>query len=114
VDRQLHASSRERNPQEVADFFDTAMQLGVEGITVSPGYSYRHAPRRMCFSGAARASSCFARSSNVGRGRRTPWSFNHSALFLDFLAGNQSYQCTPWSTRHTTSSAGSGLLLLSR
>ena len=25
------------------------------------------------------------------------WSFNHSGLFLDFLAGNQTYQCTPWS-----------------
>ena len=24
------------------------------------------------------------------------WSFNQSILFLDFLAGNQSYHCTPW------------------
>ena len=24
------------------------------------------------------------------------WSFSQSSLFLDFLAGNQTYQCTPW------------------
>jgi hypothetical protein len=24
------------------------------------------------------------------------WRFNQSSLYLDFLAGNQSYQCTPW------------------
>ena len=28
------------DPDAVADFFDTAMGLGIEGITVSPGYSY--------------------------------------------------------------------------
>jgi hypothetical protein len=30
-----------------------------------------------------------------GRGGRN-WSFSQSSLFLDFLAGNQSYHCTPW------------------
>ena len=30
-----------------------------------------------------------------GRGGRK-WAFNQSGLFLDFLAGNQTYQCTPW------------------
>ena len=24
------------------------------------------------------------------------WRFSQSTLFLDFLAGNQSYKCTPW------------------
>ena len=24
------------------------------------------------------------------------WSFSQSSLFLDFLAGNQTYHCTPW------------------
>ena len=24
------------------------------------------------------------------------WDFSHSGLYLDFLAGNQSYTCTPW------------------
>jgi hypothetical protein len=30
-------------------------------------------------------------------GSRSKWTFNHSSLYLDFLAGNQTYQCTPWS-----------------
>ncbi|HRQ05377.1 MAG TPA: DUF3463 domain-containing protein, partial [Nitrosomonas halophila] len=28
--------------------------------------------------------------------RKQPWKFNHSSLYLDFLAGNQNYQCTAW------------------
>ena len=39
------------DPDDVAEFFDTAMELGVEGITVSPGYSYHHAPRQDVFLG---------------------------------------------------------------
>src|SRR5579862_5287987 len=39
------------NPDEVAEFFDTAMKLGIEGITVSPGFSYEHAPRQDVFLG---------------------------------------------------------------
>ncbi len=37
------------DPTDVAEFFDTATQLGVEGITVSPGYSYHHAPKQDVF-----------------------------------------------------------------
>jgi len=87
------------DPDEVADFFDTASQLGIEGITVSPGYSYQHAPRQDVF--LARNASKRLFREIFKRGRRpsagSRWSFNHSGLFLDFLAGNQAYQCTPWS-----------------
>ena len=27
---------------------------------------------------------------------RSKWRFSQSSLFLDFLAGNQQYHCTPW------------------
>jgi hopanoid biosynthesis associated radical SAM protein HpnH len=93
------------NPDHVAEFFDEAMALGIEGIMVSPGYSYHHAPRQDVFLGRSASKRLFreifkrgrsARSS--GGGSRSRWSFNHSGLFLDFLAGNQAYQCTPWST----------------
>jgi hopanoid biosynthesis associated radical SAM protein HpnH len=93
------------NPDEVAAFFDEAMTLGIEGIMVSPGYSYHHAPRQDVFLGRSASKRLFreifkrGRRESSGKGRsRTRWSFNHSALFLDFLAGNQDYQCTPWST----------------
>jgi len=81
-------------PEEVADFFDFAMDLGVEGITVSPGYSYEHAPRQDVFLQRTGSRQLFRDIFQLGKGRR--WRFNHSSLFLNFLAGNQGYQCTPW------------------
>ena len=83
------------DPQEVADFFDFCMTLGVEGITVSPGYSYEHAPRHDVFLGRRQSKQLFREIFKRGKGRK--WRFNHSSLFLDFIAGNQTYQCTPWS-----------------
>jgi hypothetical protein len=65
---------------------------------VSPGYSYHHAPKQDVFLGRNASKQLFR--SIFSRSRRPSgisWSFNHSALFLDFLAGNQTYQCTPWS-----------------
>jgi len=84
-------------PDEVAEFFDAAMALGIEGITVSPGYSYQHAPRQDVFLGRTVSKRLFREIFKRGRERARRWSFNHSSLFLDFLAGNQAYQCTPWS-----------------
>jgi len=92
------------NADHVAAFFDEAMTLGIEGIMVSPGYSYHHAPRQDVFLGRSASKRLFreifkrGRTASSAKGRsRTRWAFNHSALFLDFLAGNQEYQCTPWS-----------------
>jgi hopanoid biosynthesis associated radical SAM protein HpnH len=87
------------DPEEVAQFFDAAMQLGIEGITVSPGYSYQHAPRQDVFLARTASKQLFREifKRRRRRGVRRRWSFNHSSLFLDFLAGNQTYQCTPWS-----------------
>lgn len=85
------------DPEEVADFFDASMQLGIEGITVSPGYSYSHAPRQDVFLVRNASKQLFREIFKRRRIRPRRWSFNHSALFLDFLAGNQTYQCTPWS-----------------
>jgi hopanoid biosynthesis associated radical SAM protein HpnH len=86
------------DPVDVAEFFDTAMGLGIEGITVSPGYSYHHAPKQDVFLGRNASKQLFRSIFKLGRRPRAKrWSFNHSALFLDFLAGNQTYQCTPWS-----------------
>ena len=91
------------NPDEVAEFFDTSMKLGIEGITVSPGFSYEHAPRQDVFLGRSASKRLFRevfkrrKQSTAPDGSKREWTFNHSSLFLDFLAGNQSYACTPWS-----------------
>jgi len=83
--------------QDVADFLDFAMSLGVEGITVSPGYNYQHAPRQDVFLGRRQTKRLFREIFRLGRERGSRWRFNQSSMFMDFLAGNQSYQCTPWS-----------------
>ncbi|AIF48059.1 adenosyl-hopene transferase HpnH [Dyella japonica] len=84
-------------PEEIAKFFDFAMSLGIEGITVSPGYSYQHAPRQDVFLGRTESKQLFRDVFRIGRERKSKWVFNQSSMFLDFIAGNQSYQCTPWS-----------------
>jgi len=87
----------DEDPTQVADFFEYATNLGVEGITVSPGYEYEHAPRQDMFLGSRRSKRLFREIFRIGRQRRSRWPFNHSSLYLDFLAGNQTYECTPWS-----------------
>lgn len=82
--------------EEVADFFDTATELGVEGINVSPGFSYEHAPRQDVFLQRSVSKRLFRAIFQEGKKRKRAWKFNHSSLYLDFLAGNQSYQCTAW------------------
>jgi len=65
---------------------------------VSPGYSYHHAPKQDVFLGRNASKQLFRSIFSLSRRPSgISWSFNHSALFLDFLAGNQTYQCTPWS-----------------
>jgi hopanoid biosynthesis associated radical SAM protein HpnH len=82
------------SPEEVAEFMDFCMGLGVEGVTVSPGYRYQHAPQQEVFLRRETSKRLFRDIFRIGRGRG--WKFNQSSLFLDFLAGNQAYNCTPW------------------
>jgi hopanoid biosynthesis associated radical SAM protein HpnH len=82
------------SPEEVAEFMDTMMALGVEGVTISPGYSYERAPRQDVFLKRRESKQLFREIFRLGRGR--DWRFNQSPLYLDFLAGNQNYLCTPW------------------
>lgn len=85
---------RGESADEVEKFMDFAMNLGVESVTISPGYSYQHAPAQDVFLWRAASKKLFRDIFRRGRGRG--WRLNQSPLFLDFLAGNQSYQCTPW------------------
>jgi hopanoid biosynthesis associated radical SAM protein HpnH len=80
--------------QETAKFIDHVMALGVEGMTVSPGFSYNHAPQQEVFIQRQASKQLFRNIFALGKKRR--WRLNHSSLFLDFLAGNQTYRCTPW------------------
>ena len=81
--------------ERTATFFDTVKTLGVDGITVSPGYAYERAPDQQHFLNRGKTKQLFRDILKRGRGGKN-WSFSQSALFLDFLAGNQTYHCTPW------------------
>ena len=79
---------------EVAKFLDDVKALGVEGVTISPGFSYEHAPRQDFFIQRDASKQLFRNIFRLGKGHG--WRLNHSSLFLNFLAGNESYRCTPW------------------
>jgi hopanoid biosynthesis associated radical SAM protein HpnH len=81
------------SPLRVREFFDEMMRVGVEGMMVSPGYSYSKAPDQEHFLRRSRTHQLFADIlSNPKRG----WRFNQSPLFLRFLMGKHDYECTPW------------------
>ncbi len=85
---------------KVAEFMDFARDLGVEGVTISPGYAYERAPSQQHFLNRTHTKNLFRDLFRMGKARakdKKPWRFSQSSLFLDFLAGNQDYKCTPWS-----------------
>jgi len=82
------------DPERVARFFDEAMRIGLDGITVSPGYAYERAPDQAHFLNRRKTKELFRGIFRAKNGVK--WSFSQSSLFLDFLAGNQDYRCTPW------------------
>src|SRR6185437_15253744 len=82
-------------PERVAAFFDEVTKLGIEGITVSPGYAYERAPDQQHFLNRNKTKQLFRDIFSRGKGGKA-WPFFQSQLFLDFLAGNRTYECTPW------------------
>ena len=88
------------NTERLASFLDLMASLDVE-VTISPGYAYERAADQEHFLNRERTKNLFRdlfKRGNIGKkGGKTPWKFTNSPLFLDFLAGNRSYECTPWS-----------------
>ncbi len=81
------------DPNSVRAHFDEMMELGVESMMLSPGYSYDKAPDQKHFLGRARIRRLFRA---ILSNRKASWRFNQSPLFLEFLMGKQQYSCTPW------------------
>jgi hopanoid biosynthesis associated radical SAM protein HpnH len=81
------------DPKNVRAFFDEMMGLGVEGMMLSPGYSYDKAPDQQHFLGKAKTKKLFTK---ILSNRNKKWHFNQSPLFLEYLMGKQHYTCTPW------------------
>jgi len=79
--------------EDIAKFLDFTTELGV-GVSMSPGYAYERAPDQEHFLNRTKTKRLFRDVFALGKGKK--WNFMHSGLFLDFLAGNQDYECTPW------------------
>jgi len=81
------------NPDRMRRFFDDMMELGVDGMMISPGYSYEKAPDQEHFLKRERSRQLFARILATPHNK---WRFNQSPLFLQFLMGKRDFDCTPW------------------
>jgi len=81
------------DPKSVRRFMDEVMDLGVEGMMISPGYSYEKAPDQSHFLAKQNASELYRQ---ILSNRSKKWQFNQSPLFLEFLMGKRDYECTPW------------------
>ncbi|MGZ3411821.1 MAG: adenosyl-hopene transferase HpnH [Xanthobacteraceae bacterium] len=79
--------------EDIAAYLDRCMEMGV-GVSMSPGYAYERAPDQDHFLNRRKTKDLFRRVFELGKGKN--WKFLHSALYLDFLAGNREYHCTPW------------------
>src|SRR5882757_8410957 len=84
------------NPKSVRSFFDEMMDLGVEGMMLSPGYSYDKAPDQKHFLGKHKTRDLFNKILSNRKTGKKGWRFNQSPLFLEYLMGKRNYVCTPW------------------
>lgn len=82
------------DPKRVAAFFDEVMAMGVDGVMTAPGYAYERAPDQEHFLNRQKTKQLFRDIFRLGKGKK--WRFTQSPLFLNFLAGNENYHCTPW------------------
>lgn len=83
-------------PGQMQEFFDFVSSLGVDGMMISPGYSYEWAPDQDHFLQREQTRSLFREILAPYKAGNKQWNFNHSPLFLDFLTGEKDYECTPW------------------
>ncbi len=84
------------DPKEIQDLFDYLTELEVDGMMVSPGYSYEWAPDQDHFLRQEQTRALFREILSPFRSGKKAWNFNHNPLFLDFLVGEKDYECTPW------------------
>jgi hopanoid biosynthesis associated radical SAM protein HpnH len=80
--------------EDLHQFFDDMMAVNVDGMMISPGYSYEKAPVQDKFLKRNQTVDFFRKVLEPAKKRK--WVFNHSPFYLDFLKGERNYECTPW------------------
>ena len=81
------------DPNACRAFFDELMEVGVEGMMISPGYAYDKAPDQSGFLKRKETNELFEM---ILSNRKKGWRFNQSPLFLEYLMGQRDFECTPW------------------
>ncbi|ALJ67695.1 radical SAM protein [Synechocystis sp. PCC 6803] len=84
------------NVAKMQAFFDYLQTLGIDGMMISPGYSYEWAPDQDHFLKRDQTKALFRELLAPWNKGKKAWNFNHNPLFLDFLMGEKDYDCTPW------------------
>jgi hopanoid biosynthesis associated radical SAM protein HpnH len=84
------------DPQQMQEFFDFLSGLDIDGMMISPGYSYQWAPDQEHFLKREQTKALFRTILAPWKSGQKRWNFNHNPLFLDFLMGEKDYECTPW------------------
>lgn len=82
--------------ENLAKLYDHMTELGVEGFSISPGYSYEKAPDQDHFLSRKRTNEFFKKLLDYKRDNKKKWNFNNSPFFMDFLEGKRNYECSPW------------------
>ena len=84
------------DPHQMQEFFDFLESLNLDGMMVSPGYSYEWAADQEGFLQREQTKALFREILAPWKTGRKKWNFNHNPLFLEFLMGEQDFDCTPW------------------
>ena len=84
------------DPQQMQEFFNFLESLNLDGMMVSPGYSYEWAANQEGFLQREQTKALFREILAPWKSGRKKWNFNHNPLFLEFLMGEQDFDCTPW------------------
>lgn len=74
--------------------FQQLVEMKVEGIMISPGYAYEHAPDQDLFLQRRESIDVFRRVLDPSNG----FPFYNNPLYLDFLRGQRQYECAAWTT----------------
>ena len=84
------------NPQQMQEFLDYLTSLNLDGMMISPGYSYEWAPDQENFLKREQTKALFRQILQPWKSGQKKWNFNHNPLFLEFLMGDKDFDCTPW------------------
>ena len=84
------------DPKQMQEFFDFLESLNLDGMMISPGYSYEWAPEQDSFLKREQTKALFREILSPWKSGHKNWNFNHNPLFLEFLIGEKDFECTPW------------------